>query len=228
MPSKRKRIGYLPSITAQKTISKIANKEKLSQSKVVGILVEEALMARFGFDLKNSIALIENNLYCKENNIDNHIKDCLSISSHLSSNIIDLGTGGGLPGIPLAIEDPRKKIYLVEASQKKCSFLLHTKNLLGLKNLHVINKRGEDLHLKDFAEDMDIVTRAFGTAEKTIKTTKKLLENPNNQLKLMKTEEALKEEKIPKGYEVKKIEDLDSKDKYKRRILVTIGLQEDA
>jgi len=164
----------------------------------------------------------------QENNIDNHIKDCLSISSHLSSNIMDLGTGGGLPGIPLAIEDPRKKIYLVEASQKKCSFLLHTKNLLGLENLHVINKRGEELHLKDFAEDMDIVTRAFGTAEKTIKTTKKLLENPNNQLKLMKTEEALKEEKIPKGYEVKKIEDLDSKDKYKRRILVTIGLQEDA
>ena len=164
----------------------------------------------------------------QENNIDNHIKDCLSISSHLSSNIMDLGTGGGLPGIPLAIEDPRKKIYLVEASQKKCSFLLHTKNLLGLENLHVINKRGEDLHLKDFAEDMDIVTRAFGTVEKTIKTTKKLLENPNNQLKLMKTEEALKEEKIPKGYEVKKIEDLDSKDKYKRRILVTIGLQEDA
>ena len=164
----------------------------------------------------------------QENNIDNHIKDCLSVSSHLSSNIMDLGTGGGLPGIPLAIEDPRKKIYLVEASQKKCSFLLHTKNLLGLENLHVINKRGEDLHLKDFAEDMDIVTRAFGTAEKTIKTTKKLLENPNNQLKLMKTEEALKEEKTPKGYEVKKIEDLDSKDKYKRRILVTIGLQENA
>jgi 16S rRNA (guanine527-N7)-methyltransferase len=164
----------------------------------------------------------------QEDNIDNHIKDCLSVSSHLSSNIMDMGTGGGLPGIPLAIADPRKKIYLVEASQKKCSFLLHTKNLLGLENLHVINKRGEDLHLKDFAEDMDIVTRAFGTAEKTIKTTKKLLENPNNQLKLMKTEEVLKEEKIPKGYEVKKIEDLDSKDKYKRRILVTIGLQEDA
>jgi len=71
MPSIRKRIGYLPSINAQKTISKIANKEKLSQSKVVGILVEEALMARIGFDLKNSNDQLENNLYCKENNIDN-------------------------------------------------------------------------------------------------------------------------------------------------------------
>ena len=38
---------------------------------MVGILVEEALMARIGFDLKNSNDLTENNLYCKENNIDN-------------------------------------------------------------------------------------------------------------------------------------------------------------
>ena len=70
MPSIRKRIGYLPSINAQKTITKIANKEKLSQSKVVGILVEEALMARVGFDLKNTNNLIDKNLYGKENNID--------------------------------------------------------------------------------------------------------------------------------------------------------------
>ena len=70
MPSIRKRIGYLPSINAQKTITKIANKEKLSQSKVVGILVEEALMARVGLDIKKSNDLVGKNLYCKENNID--------------------------------------------------------------------------------------------------------------------------------------------------------------
>ena len=53
MPSIRKRIGYLPSINAQETITKIANKENLSQSKVVGLLVEEALIARGGFDHQN-------------------------------------------------------------------------------------------------------------------------------------------------------------------------------
>ncbi len=68
MPSIRKRIGYLPSINAQKTITKIANKENLSQSKVVGILVEEALIARSGFDLQNSNDLNRKNLYGKENN----------------------------------------------------------------------------------------------------------------------------------------------------------------
>ena len=71
MPSIRKRIGYLPSINAQKTISKIANKEKLSQSKVVGILVEEALMARVCFNIKNSNDLIRKSLYSKINSTDN-------------------------------------------------------------------------------------------------------------------------------------------------------------
>ena len=54
MPSTRKRIGYLPSINAQETKTKIANKENLSQSKVVGVLVEEALIAREGIVLPNS------------------------------------------------------------------------------------------------------------------------------------------------------------------------------
>ena len=71
MPSTRKRIGYLPSINAQETITKIANKEKLSQSKVVGILVEEALIAREGIDLQNSNELIRKDLYGRKNNTDN-------------------------------------------------------------------------------------------------------------------------------------------------------------
>tara|TARA_Y100001968_G_C18778206_1_gene445422 strand:+ start:48 stop:443 length:396 start_codon:yes stop_codon:yes gene_type:complete len=71
MPSTRKRIGYLPSIHAQETITKIANKEKLSQSKVVGILVEEALIARSGLDHQRSNDLIRKNLYCKEKIVNN-------------------------------------------------------------------------------------------------------------------------------------------------------------
>ena len=71
MPSIRKRIGYLPSINAQETITKIANKEKLSQSKVVGILVEEALQARLGIDIQSNNYLFRKKLYGKENNNDN-------------------------------------------------------------------------------------------------------------------------------------------------------------
>ena len=71
MPSTRKRIGYLPSINAQETITKIANKEKLSQSKVVGILVEEALLARGGVYLQKSNELIRKNHYSKKTNMYN-------------------------------------------------------------------------------------------------------------------------------------------------------------
>ncbi len=67
MPSLRKRIGYLPSINAQETITKIATEEKLSQSKVVGILVEEALIARGCFNLQNSNNLIRKKLYGNQN-----------------------------------------------------------------------------------------------------------------------------------------------------------------
>lgn len=71
MPSIRKRIGYLPSVNAQETITKIANKEKLSQSKVVGILVEEALLARGEIDLRNTNNLIRERLHSNENNMGN-------------------------------------------------------------------------------------------------------------------------------------------------------------
>tara|TARA_B100000579_G_scaffold25732_1_gene18127 strand:+ start:610 stop:1005 length:396 start_codon:yes stop_codon:yes gene_type:complete len=70
MPTTRKRIGYLPSANAQEMITKIANGEKLSQSKVVGILVEEALIARASDDFKNRNQLIRKGFFDKTANID--------------------------------------------------------------------------------------------------------------------------------------------------------------
>ena len=71
MPSIRKRIGYLPSPNIQEIITNIAKQEKLSQSKVVGILVEEALIARGLSDLENKNNLIRESIYNKEPKINN-------------------------------------------------------------------------------------------------------------------------------------------------------------
>tara|TARA_B100000700_G_scaffold125376_1_gene140361 strand:+ start:603 stop:1004 length:402 start_codon:yes stop_codon:yes gene_type:complete len=71
MPSIRKRIGYLPSLNIQKIITSIAQKEQLSQSKVVGILVEEALLARGLFDLKKTNDLIKMRSYREATKINN-------------------------------------------------------------------------------------------------------------------------------------------------------------
>ena len=87
MPSIRKRIGYLPKVSIQGIITKIANKEKLSQSKVVGILVEEALTARGIFAIKN-----RNNLICNSNYSCENIIDSSSINhSDLDELISDKG-----------------------------------------------------------------------------------------------------------------------------------------
>ncbi len=71
MPSIRKRIGYLPSLDIQEIITAISKKEKLSQSKVVGILVEEALIHRGLYTLQDTNYLIESCVYKDKNYIHN-------------------------------------------------------------------------------------------------------------------------------------------------------------
>ena len=70
MPSIRKRIGYLPSVYIQEIITNISNKENLSQSKVVGILVEEALISRSVNDPQNKNDLGRKRRYSKEINMN--------------------------------------------------------------------------------------------------------------------------------------------------------------
>ena len=65
MPSIRKRIGYLPSINIKNIITKISKEENLSQSKVVGILVEEALIARGLFGPHENNSLTSKRSHCK-------------------------------------------------------------------------------------------------------------------------------------------------------------------
>ena len=159
-------------------------------------------------------------------NLEEHITDSLSISPLLGKNIIDLGSGGGLPGIPLAIINPEKNFFLVDSNTKKGAFLLNASTKLKLSNVKVFNNRIEDLSPKDFPEPLDIVCRAVGTAELIIRLTKHLLENPQNLLHLMKTQDQFEKENLPPQFIVKKIEKFPSKAKDKTRILVTIEAEQ--
>ena len=86
MPSTRKRIGYLPSLNIQEIINKIAKEEKLSQSKVVGILVEEALKARGAFDFQTTNNLIRERSYRNKNNIKNSSFNYSELDELISDN----------------------------------------------------------------------------------------------------------------------------------------------
>ena len=158
----------------------------------------------------------------QEKYISEHIEDSLLISHTLQKYVVDLGSGGGLPGIPLAIVNPNKKLYLVESNTKKSSFLLNTTSRLKLKNTTVLNKRIEDINQDELPEEYDIVCRAVGSTSSIISFAKKHLKQDGVRLKLMKTAEQFNEEQMPPGYEVKEIEKYTSKAKDKTRILVTI------
>ena len=158
--------------------------------------------------------------------IDDHIADSLIISSLLRATIVDLGSGSGLPGIPLAITNPNKEFYLIESNTKKSSFLLHTTSRLGLENTSVINQRIEKTETKTFPESFDIVCRAVGSTELIVSLTASLLQKKGVELKLMKTQEQFDQEKIPPGYLLKKIDKFPSKAKDKTRILVTIEAEQ--
>jgi 16S rRNA (guanine527-N7)-methyltransferase len=155
-------------------------------------------------------------------NLEEHISDSLSISPFLGENVIDLGSGGGLPGIPLAISNPDKKFFLVESNTKKSAFLLNVSTKLQLSNVTVYNQRIEDITADHFPQNLDIVCRAVGTTESIIGLTKHLFQNNNTSLRLMKTQDQFETESLPPQYTVKKIDKFPSKAKDKTRILVTI------
>lgn len=97
--------------------------------------------------------------------IHRHLLDSLSvvpwINSKAMENIIDVGTGGGLPGIPLAILFPNKGWTLLDSNGKKTRFLFHIKTLLGLANVTVENRRVEAF----FPEQkfQAVISRAFAS-----------------------------------------------------------------
>ena len=158
----------------------------------------------------------------QSNNLQEHIEDSLSIFNHTGPVVVDIGSGGGFPGIPIAIKGPERRVVLVDSNQKKTSFLLNSVNRLGLKNVTIIGSRIEDINPKELPQNYELVARALGTMQHITGLTKNLLNTPGTKLKLMKTKEQMRGEELPPGYTIKKINKLPSKEKDKERILVTI------
>jgi len=74
-----------------------------------------------------------------------HVLDSLTLLPHLGGarRVVDVGTGAGFPGIPLAIARPEVSFTLLDSSHKKCSFLEQVRAELGLKNVQVVCERVE-------------------------------------------------------------------------------------
>ena len=96
-------------------------------------------------------------------------EDLLDISK--IATVIDIGSGGGFPGIPMAVCFPHLKVTLVDSIAKKCRYLEDTVNSLGLSNVEVINSRAENL-----SGSYDLATaRGVGTIKEVYNYTHKLV-----------------------------------------------------
>lgn len=89
-----------------------------------------------------------------------HLLDSLAILSHITGpRIADIGSGAGLPGIPLALARPEWHVALVESNHKKAVFLQQARIELKLENIEVIAERVESFHPKQ--EFDTVISRAF-------------------------------------------------------------------
>lgn len=89
--------------------------------------------------------------------------DSLSLLPHLTDKVelLDVGSGAGLPGIPLSIFLPEAKWVLCDSNGKKTRFMQQASAELGLKNISVVNKRIEDYHR---ARSFDVIlSKAFAS-----------------------------------------------------------------
>ncbi|MFT4799227.1 16S rRNA (guanine(527)-N(7))-methyltransferase RsmG [Congregibacter sp.] len=106
--------------------------------------------------------------------VTRHLLDSLAVQPHLSGQrFIDVGTGAGLPGIPLAIASPKQHFALLDSNGKKTRFLVHAVNELGLSNVEVIKARVTD-YVPESAYDT-VLSRAFGSLGDMISSCQHLL-----------------------------------------------------
>jgi 16S rRNA (guanine527-N7)-methyltransferase len=76
--------------------------------------------------------------------ITKHLLDSLSVQPYLrGQRTADVGSGAGFPGIPLAVIEPHRHFSLIESTGKKCRFLEHVRDTLGLANVEVVQTRAE-------------------------------------------------------------------------------------
>lgn len=142
--------------------------------------------------------------------VTQHILDSLSVLPFLkdSANLLDVGTGAGLPGIPLAIVCPEISVKLLDSQQKKINFVQHVITSLKLSNALAIHGRVESLPV-DFRFDT-IISRAFASLDEFVRLIASLCDIKTKIIAMKGRRERVVEESLALGanFEIVRIESL--------------------
>lgn len=116
--------------------------------------------------------------------LTHHLMDSLVVAPFIQgSRILDVGTGAGLPGIPLSLLYPDKQFTLLDSNGKKIRFLVQVKAKFQLMNVQTVQTRVENYQTTPCFDD--IICRAVGAAPEIINQSKHLL-SPNGRWLFMK------------------------------------------
>ena len=140
--------------------------------------------------------------------VSHHLLDSLAVIPYLAQGpVADVGSGAGLPGIPLAIAQPARPISLNDSGHKKATFLNQAVIELGLDNVTVVHQRAEDWQPHEkFA---CVISRAFAELADLLNSSRHLV-HPGGQFAAMKGVYPHEElARLPSGFRCDKVVALD-------------------
>ncbi len=136
--------------------------------------------------------------------VSHHVLDSLAVLPHMNAKrVLDVGSGGGLPGIPLAIARPQLSVTLLDSNQKKTAFLKQVAIELALVNVEVVQERVEEY--KPAALFDMVISRAFADLGEFVSLSSHLLA-PGGQFAAMKGINPHEEvAQLPKGFKLQQV-----------------------
>lgn len=140
--------------------------------------------------------------------VTQHLLDAMTALPAFSSamRVLDVGSGGGLPGVVLAIWAPQTQVHMIDTVHKKTAFLTQVKAELGLANAYVHTGRVEQLEVK---QKFDVITsRAFAELADFVNWSGHLLKE-GGQMIALKGQAPLEEiSRLPSGWQLQKLQPL--------------------
>lgn len=133
--------------------------------------------------------------------ITKHLLDSLSVQPFLrGTRIVDVGTGAGFPGIPLAIVNPQREFTLLDSTAKKLKFVDHVAQLLELPNIKTLHTRAEDYRPE---QRFDVViSRAVGPVVRFMQWSSHLCVGGGRLLAMKGRYPHEELEKLPNGWKL--------------------------
>lgn len=133
--------------------------------------------------------------------ITKHLLDSLSVQPFLhGERVLDVGTGAGFPGLPLAIANPQRRFTLLDSTAKKLKFIEHAAASLELPNVQTVHTRAENFRPQ---ERFDIVvSRAVGPVEQFVKWAGHLCVGGGRLLAMKGRDPASELTRLPSGWKL--------------------------